>query len=105
MRLSPRPPPRHRPAIRGQARHGMGNGGIVTNLDSTRSLAHRAGLLYVLASSLAPFAYLYVPGALIVRGDALATAERVRAAENLLRAGIVAELYGVTILLFASVAL
>jgi hypothetical protein len=61
--------------------------------------------LYVLASSLAPFAYLYVPGALIVEGDALATADRVRASENLLRAGIYAELYGVTILLFAALAL
>jgi hypothetical protein len=74
-------------------------------MDSTRSLARRAGLLYVLASSLAPFAYLYVPDLLLVQGDALATADRVRASENLLRAAIFAELYGVTILVFASLAL
>jgi len=74
-------------------------------MDSTKSLAQRAGLLYVLASSLAPFAYLYVPGVLLVEGGALATADRVRASENLLRAAIVAELYGVTVLIFASLAL
>jgi len=62
-------------------------------------------LLYVLASSLAPFAYLYVPGVLIVEGGALATADRVRASENLLRAAIFAELYGVTLLVFAALAL
>ena len=70
-----------------------------------RSQARRAGLLYVLASSLAPFAYLYVPGVLLVHGDALATADRVRASENLLRAAILAELYAVTVLVFASLAL
>jgi hypothetical protein len=72
---------------------------------STRSQARRAGLLYVLQGSLAPFAYLYVPGVLLVEGSALATADRVRASENLLRAAIVAELYGVTVLVFASLAL
>jgi hypothetical protein len=76
-----------------------------TFMDSTRSLARRAGLLYVLASSAAPFSYLYVPDALIVRGDALATADRVRAAEGLLRAAIIGELYGVTLLVFAALAL
>ena len=74
-------------------------------MDSNKSQARRAGLLYVLASSLAPFAYLYVPGVLLVEGDALATADRVRASENLLRAAIFAELYGVTLLVFATLAL
>jgi hypothetical protein len=73
-------------------------------MDSTRSLARRAGLLYVLANSLAPFIYLHVPGKLLVGGDALAIADRVRAAEGLLRAAILAELYGATLLLFASLA-
>lgn len=73
--------------------------------DSTRSLARRAGLLYVLASSAAPFAYLYVPDTLLVQGNALATAERVRTSEGLLRAAIVTELYGVTVLFFAALAL
>jgi hypothetical protein len=74
-------------------------------MHSTRSQARRAGLLYVLASSLAPFVYLYVPGVLLVEGSALATADRVRASESLLRAAIVAELFGVTVLVFASLAL
>jgi len=74
-------------------------------MESTRSQARWAGLLYGMASSLAPFAYLYVPGRLLVPGDALATADRIRASEGLLRAGIGAELNGVTVLLFAALAL
>jgi len=74
-------------------------------MDATRNLARRAGLLYILASSPAPFAYLYVPSVLLVQGDALATADHVRASEGLLRAAIVGELYGVTMLIFASLAL
>ena len=74
-------------------------------MDSTKSLAQRAGLLYGLAGSSAPFAYLYVPGILLVQGDALATADRVRASEGLLRAAIFGELYGATLLIFATLAL
>jgi hypothetical protein len=74
-------------------------------MDSTKSLARWAGLLYVLAGSAAPFAYLYVPDVLIVQGDALATADRVRASEGLLRAAIFGELYGATLLVFATLAL
>jgi hypothetical protein len=74
-------------------------------MDSTKSLARRAGLLYVLAGSVAPFAYLYVPGTLLVQGDALATAARVRASEGLLRAAIISELYSATLLVLAALAL
>jgi Domain of unknown function (DUF4386) len=74
-------------------------------MDSTQKLARRAGLLYWLAGAAAPFAYLYVPKALLVSGDAVATAERVRASTGLLRAGIVVELFGVTVLVFAALAL
>jgi len=74
-------------------------------MDSTRNQARWAGLLYVLAGSAAPFAYLYVPDALLVQGDALATADRVRASEGLLRAAIIGELYGATLLIFATLAL
>lgn len=77
----------------------------MTDTNSTRHQARIAGLLYGLASSLAPFAYLYVPDRLIVPSDALATAERVRASEGLLRAAIYCELYGATILVFAALAL
>src|SRR5213594_4330076 len=75
------------------------------SMDSNKSQARRAGLLYVLASSSAPFAYLYVPGVLIVQGDALATADRVRASQGLLRAAIFGELYSATLLIFATLAL
>jgi len=74
-------------------------------MDSTRSQARWAGLLYVLAGSIAPFAYLYVPDKLLVEGNALATADRVRASEGLLRAAIIGELYGATLLIFATLAL
>jgi hypothetical protein len=74
-------------------------------MDSTKRQARRAGLLYVLAGSTAPFAYLYVPDALLVQGDAVATADRVRASEGLLRAAIIGELYGATLLIFATLAL
>jgi hypothetical protein len=74
-------------------------------MDPTRNEARWAGLLYVLAGSAAPFSYLYVPGALLVQGDALATAERVRASEGLLRAAVAGELYGATLLIFAALAL
>jgi hypothetical protein len=85
-----------------RARNGRERG-IMT--DETRTLARRAGLLYVLASSTAPFCYLYVPDALIVNGDVLATADRVRALEGLLRAAIIGELYSATLLVFAALAL
>ncbi len=74
-------------------------------MDPNKRLARRAGLLYWLHGLPAPFAYLYLPGVLLVRDDAVATADRVRASERLLRAGIIAELLGVTILIFAAFAL
>jgi len=46
-----------------------------------------------------------VPGRLLVEGGALATADRVRASEGLLRAAIYGELYGATLLIFATLAL
>jgi len=54
--------------------------------------ARFAGLLYLLVAVCAPFGLLYVPGKLIVSGDAAATAERIRGAESLLRWGIASEL-------------
>jgi uncharacterized protein DUF4386 len=69
------------------------------------SLARRAGLLYGLASAAAPFSYLYVPGVLLVPGDALATASRVHASAGLLRAAILGELCSATLLVFAALAL
>ena len=85
---------------------GTGRGsGILTGTDATRNQARLAGLLYVLAGSTAPFAYLYVPDLLLAPGGPLAIADRVRASEGLLRAAIFCELYGATLLVFATLAL
>jgi hypothetical protein len=69
-------------------------------MDSTRKTARLAGLLYLVSSLPAPFALMYVPGKLLVRGDAAATAERLRTSEGLLRAGIAAELVSSVIFIF-----
>jgi len=47
-------------------------------MDSIKKTARLAGLLYILGGLPAPFGLLYVPGKLIVSGDATATADRIR---------------------------
>jgi len=74
-------------------------------MESTRSQARFAGLFYGLASASAPFAYLYVPGLLLVPGDAVATADHVRGSEALLRAAVCGELCSATWLIFAALSL
>ena len=54
--------------------------------------ARVAGVLYFLIGVIAPVGLLYVPGQLIVSGDAAATADRLRASEWLLRLGVASEL-------------
>jgi len=66
-----------------------------------KTLARRAGWLYFLANCVAPFAYLYVPGKILVPGDALATMDHVRAHEGLLRIAIGAEIWNATLGAFA----
>jgi Domain of unknown function (DUF4386) len=61
-------------------------------MKAIKKQARFAGLLYVLACLPAPFALIYVPGKLIVPGDATATANHVRASVTLLRLGIAGEL-------------
>jgi hypothetical protein len=63
-------------------------------MDSTKRTARLAGLLYLLFSLPGPFALLYVPSKLFVKGDATATADRIRNSESLLRMAIGAELIG-----------
>lgn len=63
-----------------------------------------AAFLYVLNALPAPFALLYVPGVLIVRGDAAATANNVRHSEILLRLGMAGELFAATVVIFAMIA-
>src|SRR5215472_2046283 len=74
-------------------------------MDTTKKRARRAGLLYFLFSLPGPFALIYVPGKLLVRGDAAATADRVRSSESLLRLGIAAELICFAGFIFVGLAL
>lgn len=59
---------------------------------SIRQQARVAGWWYLAMGLTAPFGLLYVPGRIVVHGDAAATAERIRTTEWLLRAGIATEL-------------
>jgi len=61
-------------------------------VDTIKKRARHAGLLYFALSVIAPFGLLYVPGKLIVHGDATATAANLRAHETLLRLGMASEL-------------
>jgi hypothetical protein len=72
---------------------------------SRKSLARRVGLLYLLAALPAPFALLYVPGRVFVAGDALATADRVRASATLLRMSAMVELWNCVLIIFVAFAL
>lgn len=73
-------------------------------MNSTKKQARVAGILYLLACSTAPFSLIYVPRALVVPGDAMATANHVRASKTLLRMGIVSELMISIALIFAVLA-
>lgn len=73
-------------------------------MSSLKKQARIAGLLYFLNGLPAPFALLYVPSMIIVRGDATATANHVRDSETLLRLGMAGELFSSTIVIFAVLA-
>ena len=74
-------------------------------MNSVRKQARFAGLLYLLASLPVPFYLIYVPGKLIVPGDAVATANHVRAFGTLLRFGIASELISSIVFIFVVLAL
>jgi hypothetical protein len=74
-------------------------------VNSTKKQARAAGLLYFLLGITAPIGLMVVPGKLIVRGDATATADRIRASESLLRIGIASELVPQVICVFLVLAL
>ncbi len=67
--------------------------------------ARVAGVLYLLIVVTAPFGIIYVPGRLIVPGNATATANNILAHETLFRLGIVAELIAMVIFVFLVMAL
>jgi hypothetical protein len=74
-------------------------------MNSTQKQARIAGLLYFLVGITAPIGLVYVPGKLIVSGDATATADRLRASEWLLRVGMGSELFHQVIGIFLVLAL
>jgi hypothetical protein len=62
------------------------------NLDTIQWRARKAGLWYLAASLVGIVGLVYVPGKLIVDGDATATAARIRASESLMRIGMASDL-------------
>ena len=74
-------------------------------MSSTKHQARVAGFLYLLVALTAPLGLLYVPGKLIVSGNATATADNIRASEWLLRLGIASELIHQIIAIFLVLAL
>jgi hypothetical protein len=74
-------------------------------MDSTKRNARVAGVLYVLLGIVAPFRLMYIPGALIVRGDPTATAGKIAAHETLFRLGIVSDVCAGVIVIFVTLAL
>src|SRR6266700_3609863 len=77
------------------------NGGDIRSLKKQSRIA---AALYFLNALPAPFALLYVPSALLVRGNAIATANNVRDSETLLRLGMAGELFSSTVVIFAVLA-
>lgn len=74
-------------------------------MNATKKHARIAGFWYLAMGVTAPFGLLYVPSKLIVRGDAVATADHLRASESLLRLGIGSELIHQAIAVFLVLAL
>ena len=74
-------------------------------MSSLKQQARYAGFLYLLVAIIAPFAVFYIPGKLVVRGDAVETATRVAASESLFRVGIYGHLLSTMLFLFTVLAL
>jgi hypothetical protein len=75
------------------------------NMSFVKNPGRFAGLLYVLTSILGFFAMGYVPGKLIVHGNAAATANNIAAGEMLFRLGIAGQLVGQAGFIFVALAL
>src|SRR5438093_8036430 len=70
-----------------------------------KKAARIAGAIYLSLVLIAPFAMLYVPGKLIVRGNAAATADNILAHETMFRLSIFGDLIGHVIFICLSIAL
>lgn len=77
----------------------------ITFDDTQRKALKSAGWLYLLMGMSAPIGLVFVPGKIIVSGDAVATAANIRSMESLLRIGIGTELFHQTIGIFLVLAL
>ena len=74
-------------------------------MDEVKRQARKAGMLYLLIVATAWIGLLYVPNTLYVTDDATATADRIRAAEWLMRAGIASEIFHQIVQIFLVIAL
>jgi hypothetical protein len=74
-------------------------------MNATKRQARIAGAWYLLMALAAPFGLLIVPDALVVAGDAAATADNIRTSPWMLRAGIASELVHQVIAIFLVLAL
>jgi len=72
---------------------------------SVRQQVRYAGLLYILMCVTGLLGLLFIPNALIVRGDAVATANHLRAFPTLLRWGIASELFHQVVFAYLALAL
>src|SRR6476646_7045052 len=70
----------------------------------TVKAARVAGLIYLSMIFVAPFAMLYVPNKLIVRGNAAATADNILAHETMFRLSIFGDLIGQVIFICLAIA-
>jgi hypothetical protein len=71
----------------------------------TNKAARIAGAVYLSMVITAPFSLIYVPGKLIVRGNAVATAENILAHETMFRLSIFGDLVGQVIFICLAIAL
>src|SRR5882672_5331141 len=74
-------------------------------MTSSSKNARVAGLLFILATLVGIVRLLYIPSALIVDGNAAATANNIAAHELLFRLGIVSSLVSAVLWLFVTLAL
>ncbi|HTQ48787.1 MAG TPA: DUF4386 domain-containing protein [Polyangiaceae bacterium] len=77
----------------------------MTTESTIQQQARRAGLLYLLLAISAPVGLLFVPGTILVPGNATATAENLRASEWLLHLGMATDLLHQVIAVFLVLAL
>ena len=74
-------------------------------MTSLSARARTAGVLYILASAIGYLRLIYIPGALVVSGNAAATAANIAAHETLFRWGIVSLLIASVLFVFVTLAL